>query len=203
MLSMDIGEAAARARAGAVLPRIQLHDPAGLRLRRAGPALRLHPADGRLGPVGQHRQRHRPRPPHGHAAALCPRPARCSPPASGAKMGKTAAGAVWLNADMLAPYDYWQFWRNTEDARRRAASCRLFTTLPLDEIARLEALRGRRDQRGQEGARDRGDRAAARPRGRRAGGRDGAQDLRAGRAGGESADRGGRRGRCSRPGSAC
>ncbi|MFZ5718417.1 MAG: tyrosine--tRNA ligase [Pseudomonadota bacterium] len=61
--------------------------------------------------------------------------------ASGAKMGKTAAGAVWLNADMLAPYDYWQFWRNTEDADV-GRFLRLFTDLPLDEIARLEALPG-------------------------------------------------------------
>lgn len=61
--------------------------------------------------------------------------------ASGAKMGKTAAGAVWLNADMLAPYGYWQFWRNTEDSDV-GRFLRLFTELPLDEIARLEALGG-------------------------------------------------------------
>jgi len=61
--------------------------------------------------------------------------------ASGAKMGKTAAGAVWLNADMRSPYDYWQFWRNTEDADV-GRFLRLFTDLPLDEIARLEALPG-------------------------------------------------------------
>jgi tyrosyl-tRNA synthetase len=61
--------------------------------------------------------------------------------ASGAKMGKTAAGAVWLNPDMLSPYDYWQFWRNTEDADV-GRFLRLFTVLPLDEIARLEALEG-------------------------------------------------------------
>ncbi len=60
---------------------------------------------------------------------------------SGAKMGKTAAGAVWLNADRLAPYDYWQFWRNTEDADV-GRFLKLFTDLPLDEIARLEALQG-------------------------------------------------------------
>ena len=53
----------------------------------------------------------------------------------------------------LSPYDYWQFWRNTEDADV-GRFLRLFTDLPLDEIARLEGLRGRRDQRGQEGARD-------------------------------------------------
>jgi tyrosyl-tRNA synthetase len=60
---------------------------------------------------------------------------------SGAKMGKTAAGAVWLNADMLSPYDYWQYWRNTEDADV-ARFLKLFTFLPLDEIARLAALQG-------------------------------------------------------------
>jgi tyrosyl-tRNA synthetase len=61
--------------------------------------------------------------------------------ADGGKMGKTAKGAVWLNADMLPPYDYWQFWRNTQDADV-GRFLRLFTDLPLDEIARLEALEG-------------------------------------------------------------
>lgn len=61
--------------------------------------------------------------------------------ASGAKMGKTAAGAIWLNADMLSPWDYWQFWRNTED-RDVGRFLKLFTEMPLDEIARLEALQG-------------------------------------------------------------
>jgi tyrosyl-tRNA synthetase len=60
---------------------------------------------------------------------------------SGAKMGKTAQGAVWLNPERLAPYDYWQFWRNTEDADV-GRFLRLFTELPLDEIARLERLQG-------------------------------------------------------------
>jgi tyrosyl-tRNA synthetase len=60
---------------------------------------------------------------------------------SGAKMGKTAAGAVWLNADRLSPYDYWQYFRNTDDADV-GRFLRLFTDLPLDEVARLEALRG-------------------------------------------------------------
>src|ERR1700749_1893411 len=59
--------------------------------------------------------------------------------ASGAKMGKTAAGAVWLDGDMLSPYDYWQFWRNTEDGDV-GRFLRLFTLQPLDEIGRLEAL---------------------------------------------------------------
>jgi tyrosyl-tRNA synthetase len=61
--------------------------------------------------------------------------------ASGAKMGKTAAGAVWLNADLMSPYDYWQFWRNTEDADV-GRFMKLFTDLPLEEIARLEAMEG-------------------------------------------------------------
>jgi tyrosyl-tRNA synthetase len=61
--------------------------------------------------------------------------------ASGAKMGKTASGAVWLNADVFSPYDYWQYWRNTEDADV-GRFLKLFTLLPLDEIARLEALAG-------------------------------------------------------------
>ena len=60
--------------------------------------------------------------------------------ADGGKMGKTAQGAVWLNADQLSPYDYWQFWRNTQDADV-GRFLRLFTDLPLDEIARLEALK--------------------------------------------------------------
>ena len=61
--------------------------------------------------------------------------------ADGAKMGKTAAGAIWLNADMLSAYDYWQFWRNTADADV-ARFLKLFTRLPLDEIDRLAALEG-------------------------------------------------------------
>jgi tyrosyl-tRNA synthetase len=61
--------------------------------------------------------------------------------ADGAKMGKTAAGAVWLNDDALPAYEYWQFWRNTQDADV-GKFLRLFTDLPLDEIARLEALEG-------------------------------------------------------------
>jgi len=59
---------------------------------------------------------------------------------SGAKMGKTAAGAVWLNSDLVSPYEYWQYWRNTEDADV-ARFLKLFTVLPLDEIERLAALK--------------------------------------------------------------
>jgi len=61
--------------------------------------------------------------------------------ASGAKMGKTAAGAVWLNADMCSPYDYWQYWRNSEDADV-GRFLHLFTELPQAQIAKLEALEG-------------------------------------------------------------
>jgi tyrosyl-tRNA synthetase len=60
---------------------------------------------------------------------------------SGAKMGKTAQGAVWLNPDMLSPYDYWQYWRNTEDADVERF-LKLFTELPLEEIDRLAKLQG-------------------------------------------------------------
>jgi tyrosyl-tRNA synthetase len=60
---------------------------------------------------------------------------------SGAKMGKTAAGAVWLDANLVSPYDYWQFWRNTEDGDV-ARFLKLFTELPLEEIAKLTALQG-------------------------------------------------------------
>ena len=60
---------------------------------------------------------------------------------SGAKMGKTAAGAVWLNADMLSPYEYWQYWRNCEDADV-GRFLRLYTELPLSEVARLAGLGG-------------------------------------------------------------
>jgi tyrosyl-tRNA synthetase len=61
--------------------------------------------------------------------------------ASGEKMGKTAQGAVWLNADEFSPYDFWQYWRNVEDADV-VKFLKLFTILPMSEIARLAALRG-------------------------------------------------------------
>jgi tyrosyl-tRNA synthetase len=60
---------------------------------------------------------------------------------SGAKMGKTAAGAVWLDPNLVSPYDYWQYWRNTEDGDV-VRFLKLFTILPLNEIARLAALKG-------------------------------------------------------------
>jgi tyrosyl-tRNA synthetase len=73
--------------------------------------------------------------------------------ADGGKMGKTERGAVWLNADQLAPYDYWQFWRNTQDADV-GKFLRRFTDLPVDEIhAAGRPCEGSREQRGEEGAR--------------------------------------------------
>src|SRR5262249_54125314 len=60
---------------------------------------------------------------------------------SGAKMGKTAAGAVWLAPDLMSPYDYWQYWRNTEDVDV-PRFLKVFTVLPLDEVERLAALKG-------------------------------------------------------------
>ncbi len=72
---------------------------------------------------------------------------------SGAKMGKTAAGAVWLNETQLSPYDYWQYWRNSEDADV-ARFLKLFTTLPMDEIARLAALQGAEINEAKKGSRN-------------------------------------------------
>ncbi len=60
---------------------------------------------------------------------------------SGAKMGKSLNGAVWLNADMLSPYQFWQYWRNTEDADV-TRFLKLYTTLPMDEILKLSLLQG-------------------------------------------------------------
>ena len=97
---------------------------------------------------------------------------------SGAKMGKTAAGAVWLNANLVSPYDYWQYWRNTEDGDV-ARFLKLFT----DPAARRDRAARRRCKaqeinEAKKVLADRSDRLGARPRRRRSGGRDRAQDLR-------------------------
>ena len=107
--------------------------------------------------------------------------------ASGAKMGKTAQGAVWLNADQFSPYDFWQYWRNVEDADV-GRFLKLFTTLPMAGDRQARSARRVGAQRGQEGSGQRSDRAAAWPRGCRRGGRDGAQDVRGRRAGRDLAD---------------
>ena len=101
--------------------------------------------------------------------------------ASGEKMGKTAQGAVWLNADQFSPYDFWQYWRNVEDADV-VRFLKLFTTLPMPEIARLEKSGRLGNQRSQEDPGDRGDDAAAWPRCCRRSGRNRAQDVRGRRA---------------------
>ena len=96
-------------------------------------------------------------------------------------MGKTAAGAVWLNADRLSPYDYWQFWRNADDGDV-ARFLRLFTELPMDEVAAPGRACRRRDQRGEEGAGDGGDTPRCTGANARSGGGDGAAGLRGGQA---------------------
>ena len=107
--------------------------------------------------------------------------------ASGAKMGKTAQGAVWLNEDQLGAYDFWQFWRNTEDADV-GRFLKLFTTLPMDEIAQLAALQGAEIN---EAKKVLATEATALLHGRdkaEAGGRDGAQTFEEGATGREPAD---------------
>ncbi len=121
---------------------------------------------------------------------------------SGAKMGKTAAGAVWLNADLMSPYDYWQYWRNTEDGDV-TRFLKLFTVLPLDEIAKLAALKG---QEINEAKKVLATEATALVHGRagcRGSRRHRAQDLRGRRAGREFADGRDRAGRTRRRASAC
>ena len=119
MLSFDSRQAPARPRAVADLPRIQLHDPPGLRFPRAvacAPAAGCRWADRTSGAISSTASSWR-------AGWTAPRSSALTTPlittADGGKMGKTEKGAVWLNADQLGPYDYWQFWRNTQDARRR------------------------------------------------------------------------------------
>ena len=97
--------------------------------------------------------------------------------ADGAKMGKTASGAVWLNADQLPAYDYWQFWRNTADADV-VKFLKLFTDLPLDEIARAGEAGGQAINEAKIVLANRGDRDAPWPGSGRGGGGDGARDLR-------------------------
>ena len=106
---------------------------------------------------------------------------------SGAKMGKTADGAVWLNEDQFSAYDYWQFWRNTEDADV-GRFLKLFTTLPMTEIEQARGASGRRDQRGQEGSGHRGHGAHARSRQGRGSRPNRGSDVRAGCACRRSAD---------------
>ncbi len=190
---LRLGQAAAGARAAADVPRIQLHDPAGLRFRGAVQASRLHPADGRLGSVGQYRQRHRARTPSARSRAV--------------------------RADHAAP-DHLVRGEDGQDRKRRGlaqcrddAALRLLAVLaqqrgrrrraPPEAVHRVAArgdrpagrAQGSRAQRSQEGAGDRGDRALARPRRRRRGRRDRAADVRGRRSVGIAADHRDRAGR--------
>ena len=122
--------------------------------------------------------------------------------ASGAKMGKTAQGAVWLNADQFSPYDFWQYWRNVEDADV-VKFLKLFTILPMSEIAKLAALQGGEIN---EAKKVLATEATALLHGRDAantGRRNRPADLRARRDRGEPADRGNSARRTRRPASAC
>ena len=137
MLTFDSVQAAARARAAADAARVQLHGDAGLRLPRAVAPLRLPAADGRLGPVGQHRQRRRARPPHRRQPPVRPDHAADHHglrPEDGQDRGRRGLAGRRRAA---RPFEYWQYWRNTEDADV-GRFLRLFTELPLDEIDRLE-----------------------------------------------------------------
>ena len=196
-----IGEAAPRSRPGAVLHRIQLHDPAGLRLRRALPALWLRPADGRLRSMGQHRQRHRPRPPDGNAAALCPDDA-----ADHHRLGRQD-GQDRGRRDLAQPGDAEPLRLLAVLAQHRGCRCRALPQAVHDaDACRDRAARSARrvrDQRGEEGAGDRGDGAPARPRSRRRR-RPRRRARPSRRARSPRVCRPCRcRGRCSRPGSAC
>ena len=138
---LRFGAAAARPRAADDLPRIQLHDPAGLRLPPSGArdtACRLQMGGSdQWGNIVNGVELAR----RMDGAEVFGLTTPLLTTADGAKMGKTAAGAVWLNEAQLPAYDFWQYWRNVDD-RDVGRFLRLFTDLPLDEIARLEALEG-------------------------------------------------------------
>ena len=141
MLTMDSVKTAARARPGDELHRVQLHDAAGLRLRRAGQTLRLQPADGRLRPVGQHRHRHRSRPAHGHPPALCPDHAAADH-RLGRQDGQDRRGrGVAQRGHAVAPTTTGSTGA-TPRTPTSAASSSCSRTLPMAEIAKLAALQG-------------------------------------------------------------
>ena len=140
MLTLDSVKTAARARPGDELHRVQLPGAAGLRLHRAGAPhgcnLQMGASD-QWGNIVTGIDLGRRMGTHQLYALTTP----LLTTSSGAKMGKSVAGAVWLNEDMLAAYDFWQYWRNIEDADV-GRFLKLFTTLPMAEIARLAALQG-------------------------------------------------------------
>ena len=141
MLVLRERQVAARPRPDAELPRVQLHDPAGLRLPRAPPPRGLPAADGRLRPVGQHRQRHRPDPPRRRRRGLRPDLAAAHHlrrRQDGQVRRRRRSGST---PRCCAPYDFWQFWRNTTDADV-GRFLKLYTELPVAECDRLGALGG-------------------------------------------------------------
>ena len=146
---LRLGEAAPRARAAADLPRIQLHDPPGLRFPGAGAAPRLPAADGRLGPVGQHRQRRRARPPRRRPRALRPDLAADHHGARAPRWARPPQGAVWLNAGPAVSPSTTGSSGATPTTPTSAASC---ACSPICRWTRSRAWRSsrRRDQRGQE-----------------------------------------------------
>ena len=187
------GASAARARAGDELHRVQLHGLPVLRLRRAGAPLRLQPADGRLGPVGQHRQRRRSRPAHGHASAL-----RADDAAADHRFrrqdGQDRAGRGLAQRRPVQPLRFLAVLAQHRGCRRRPFPEAVHDAADGgDRAARKPGRLG--DQRSQEDPGHRGDDAAAWPRGCRRGGRNGAQDFRGRRARRDPADGRGGEGR--------
>ena len=149
---LRFGEAPARARAAADLPRVQLHGAAGLRLPRAGAAPRLRAADGRLGPVGQHRLRRRAGAAHRRPRALRPDHA-ADHDGVGREDGQDRARRRLAQRRPRVASTSTISSGATPRTPTSAASCELFTELPLAEIAQLAAARRSRDQRGEEDAR--------------------------------------------------
>ena len=181
-------QAAAGARAADDLPRIQLHDPAGLRLPGTvppGTAAGSRWAGRTSGATSSTAS-------NWAAASIEAEPVRPDDAADhdrrpASRWARPRGGAVWLNADRLSPYDYWQFWRNTEDGDV-GRFLRLFTELPLDEIAELEKLEGAGINEAKKRPRLRGDQARPRRSGGAGSGGNRPPHLRAGRAGRRPAD---------------
>ena len=139
MLDRRVLQAAPGARPD--LPGVQLHAHAELRLPGAESPLRLHPAGRRRRPVVEHALRRGPDPPQGAASDAFALTFQLLLTHDGRKMGKTEKGALWLDADKCSPYDFYQYWRNVDDAD--VEKCLgLLTFLPMDEVRRLGALEG-------------------------------------------------------------
>ena len=144
MLAKEAVSARLNSDAGHQLHRVQLPDPAGHRLPRAVPPVRLHAADRRQRPVGQPHRRPRPDPPRSTGASAHALATPLITKADGTKFGKTEAGTVWLDPELTSPYAFYQFWLNADDRDVGRATCGLH--LPLargDRGARARASRER------------------------------------------------------------